>query len=112
MKEYKYENLKKNITKSINETALEGWRVIAYSASNIFGSSTSYDVIYQRDVNYVENNDTTTEYTIVTTKGNIVDKINEHTKKGYKLVSFSNITIFGSSSTKYDLIFERTIKVL
>lgn len=112
MKEYKYDNLKKDISKSINNSASEGWRLIAYSANNLFGSSNSYDVIYERDVNFIHSSDVTIEYIIVTTKGDIVEKIKKHSVNGYRLVSFTNLTLFGSTSTKYDLIFERVIKIL
>ena len=111
MKEYKFESLKKNIIKNINDAAREGWRVVAYSASNIFGSSYRYDVIFEREKDSLKNTDITVEYKIVTAKDNILQQINEYTLKGYKLVSFSNNTTFGAS-INYDLVFERTIKIL
>lgn len=111
VKEYKYMSLMKNIINSMNDAARDGWRVIAYSASNVFGSTFKYDVIFERDLDRLERTDVTVEYKILTTKGDIIQQIENYTLKGFRLVSFSNLTIFGSS-LKYDLIFERTIKIL
>lgn len=111
MKEYKYVSLRKNIINTINDVAKEGWKLVAYSASNVFGSSIKYDVIFERDSDSLKSDENITEYKIVTTKGIIIDQINEYSLKGYKFVSFSNNTTFGSSIS-YDLVFERTIKIL
>ncbi len=111
MKEYKHVILRKKVIDNINDAAREGWRVVAYSGRNILGSSLMYDVIFERDIDRSKSSDVTVEYIIVTTKGSIVEQINEYTLKGYKLVSFSNITTFGSTLSN-DLVFERTIKIL
>ena len=111
MKEYKHVILRKKVIDNINDAAREGWRVVAYSGRNILGSSLMYDVIFERDIDISKSSDVTVEYIIVTTKGSIVEQINEYTLKGYKLVSFSNITTFGSTLSN-DLVFERTIKIL
>lgn len=111
MKEYKYVLLKKNIINTINDLAREGWKLVAYSASNVFGSSVKYDVIFERDSDIPKNAENVTEYKIVTTKGNIIEQINAYSLKGYRFVSFSNNTAFGST-INYDLVFERTIKIL
>ncbi|MCR3906679.1 MAG: hypothetical protein NUK62_06640 [Tenericutes bacterium] len=111
MKEYKHVSLRKNIIDNINDAARDRWRVVAYSASNFLGSTLKYDIIFERDLESSKSTDFTVEYKIVTKQGNIVEQINDYTLKGYKLVSFSNNTILGSS-LNYDLLFERTIKIL
>ncbi|MEW6609043.1 MAG: DUF4177 domain-containing protein [bacterium] len=111
MKEYKHLSLMKNILDSMNDAARDGWRVIAYSASNVFGSTIKYDIIFERDEDRLEDKGVTVEYKILTTTGNIIEHIKNNALKGFKLVSFSNLTVLGAS-LKYDLIFERTIKVL
>ena len=68
MKEYKFDILRKNIINQINDAAREGWRLTSYSASNAFGSSTSYDVIYERDLEILKSKDEIVEYKIVTSK--------------------------------------------
>lgn len=111
MKEYRHVVLSKKAIDHINDAARDGWRVIAYSGRNILGSSLMYDVIFERDLDSSKSTDITVEYIIVNTKGSIVEKINEYTLKGYKLVSFSNITAFGSTLLNH-LVFERTVKIL
>ena len=107
--EYKYEQIKKHVESSINETGRDGWRVVAFSEDVIFGSGCRWDVIYKREDDWATTGEMV-EYKLVTAEGKIIPNIEKYTRFGWRLVSFSNNTTFGSSGN-YDLIFERTIVV-
>ena len=108
MRDYRIVKVKGSITDTMNSYAQDGWNVVGLSANTYFGSSVSFDVVFERDKNYDEYGRASYEYVCLRPQGNHVAFMQDKSKAGWEVVAYTSASILGASLMTY-IVFRRKI---
>ena len=93
------------ITATINTYAEDGWEIVGLTDINTFGATTSYELVFERDVNYVHH-ENEYEYMCLKPQGRYIDFMEDKSKAGWRVVAYTGVTTFGATGTPL-IVFKR-----